>query len=69
MPGTPYDGLYREVLPKRGIFFSLQVYESVGISLVEVEKRGGKSVIWVCGRAQKGLQMNLKVEKTFYFCD
>ena len=53
LPGTPYDGLYREVLPKRGIFFRLYVCESVGISLVEVDKRGGKSVIWVCERTQK----------------
>ena len=36
--GTPYDGLYREAPPERGIFFRLQVYESVGISLVEVYK-------------------------------
>ena len=41
-----------------GIFFSLKVYERVGISLVEVYKRVGKSVILVCKRAQKGLQMN-----------
>ena len=53
--GTPYDGLYGEAPPERGIFFRLQVYERVGISLVEVYKRvGKKSVIWVCERAQKG---------------
>ena len=54
--GTPYDGLYENARapPERGIFFSLQVYERVGISLVEVYKRVGKSVIWVCKRAQKG---------------
>ena len=39
MGGTPYDGLYREAQPKRGIFFRLQVYERVGISLVEVYER------------------------------
>ena len=50
---TPYNGLYGEVPPERGIFFSLQVYERVGISLVEVYKRVGKSVIWVCKRAEK----------------
>ena len=33
--------------------FRLQVYESVGISLVEVYKKIGKSVIWVCETAQK----------------
>ena len=35
-------------------FFRLQVYEREGISLVEVYKRVGKSVIWACERAQKG---------------
>ena len=35
-------------------FFRLQVYEKVGISLVEVYKRVGKSAIRVCERAQKG---------------
>ena len=33
--GTPYDGLYGEALPERGIFLRLQVYERVGISLIE----------------------------------
>ena len=52
-PGdTPYDGLYEEAPPERGIFFRLQVYDKVGISLVEVYKRVGK--FWVCERAQKG---------------
>ena len=51
LPMMAYLGTLR---PKRGIFFSLQVYERVGISLVEVYKRLGKSVIWVCKRAQKG---------------
>ena len=44
--GTPYDGLFREAPPERGIFFRLQVYERVGISVFEVYKREGKSVIW-----------------------
>ena len=39
MAGTPYDGLYGEVPPERGIFFRLQVNERVGISLDEVYKR------------------------------
>ena len=39
MGGTPYDGLYGEAPPERGIFFRLQVYERVGISLDEVYKR------------------------------
>ena len=56
--GTPYDGLYAEAPPERGIFLRPQVYERVGISLVEVYKRVGKSVIWVCEGAQKGWRMN-----------
>ena len=51
LPMIAHSGRRRR---KRGIFFSLQVYERVGISLVEVYKRLGKSVIWVCQRAQKG---------------
>ena len=47
--GTPYDGLYEEAPPERGILFRLQVKKKkVGISLVDVYKRAGKSVIWVC---------------------
>ena len=34
--GTTYDGLYGEALPERGIFFRLQVYERVGVSIVVV---------------------------------
>ena len=52
--GTHYDGLHREALPKSGTFLRLQVYGKVGISLVEVYRRVGKSVIWVRERAQKG---------------
>ena len=51
--GTPYNGLYREAPPERGIFFGLQVYERVGILLVEVYKRIRKYVIWVCERVQR----------------
>ena len=32
--GTPYNGLYGEAPPERGIFFRLQVYKGVGISQV-----------------------------------
>ena len=49
-----FDGLYREVVRKRGTFFMLQVYETIEISLVEVYKRVVKSFFWVCKRAQKG---------------
>ena len=50
----PYRDLYGKAPPERGIFFRLQVYERGGISLAEEYKRIGKSVIWVCERAQKG---------------
>ena len=43
--GTPYNGLYGKTRPERGTFFTLQVYERVGISRVEVYERVGKSVI------------------------
>ena len=33
---TPYDGLYRKAPPERGIFLRLQVFERVGVSVVEV---------------------------------
>ena len=42
---TPYDGLYGEAPPERGIFIR---YETVGILLVEVYKRVRKYVFWVC---------------------
>ena len=36
----------------KGVSFSVQEYERVGISLVEVYKRVGEYFIWVCERAQ-----------------
>ena len=57
---TPYNGLnLREApLPKGAPFFRLQEYDEiikrVGISLVVVYERVGKSVISVCKRAQNG---------------
>ena len=47
MLDTPYPSLRR-----------LLVYERAGIILVEVYERVGKSVIWVCERAQRAEQMN-----------
>ena len=41
------------LLPKTGTFLRLQIYERVGILLVEAYERVGKSVIWVCERAQR----------------
>ena len=46
--------------------------ERLGILLVEVYERVGKSVIWVCERAQRANTWILwlyKVKKTFFFCD
>ena len=41
--GTPYNGLYGEAPPERGIFFRRQVYERVGILLlVKVYEMGRK---------------------------
>ena len=37
---------------QRGTFLGLRVYQRVGILLAEVYKRVGKSVIWVCERAE-----------------
>ena len=51
--GTPYNGPYGEALPERVTFFWLQVYERVGILLVEGYEMVGKSAIWVCERAQR----------------
>ena len=51
--GTSYNGLYGEAPPERGTFFRFQVYERVGISLVEVYKRVGKSFIWVRKRPKR----------------
>ena len=51
--GTPYNGLYGEAPPERGTFFRPQVYKRVGILLVEVYGRVGKSVILVCEKAQQ----------------
>ena len=53
--GATYNGLpvYREAPPKRGTPFRLQVYRYIGISLVEVYERIGKSVIAVCKRNSK----------------
>ena len=51
---SSYNGLYGEAPPERGNFFSLQESERVGISLVEVYERIGKSVMSVCKKVQKG---------------
>ena len=43
--GTPYNGLYGEALPERGIVFRLWEYKIVEISQVEVYERVPKSII------------------------
>ena len=60
--GTPYNGLYRKAPPERGTFLRIWVYEGVGISLVEVYERVGKSVIPVCKRPKR-------VNDAFYRCE
>ena len=55
---TPTNSLYEEGPPERGTFFRLQVYDRVEILLFEVYGRVGRSVIWVCERAQRAEQMN-----------
>ena len=58
---TPYNGLYGESPPERGTYFRLQVYERVGISLVEVYEM--VHFISVCKKAQEGYQMYFMVVK------
>ena len=48
--GESYDRLYDEAPPERGTFLRLQVNHSVGVFLVEVYERVGKSVIMVSAR-------------------
>ena len=55
---TPYNGPYGEAPPEKGTFFKLQVYERVGLLLVEVCERERKNVIWVRERARRAEQMN-----------
>ena len=72
--GTPQNNLYGEAPPERSTFSDI-TYDSrrVGISLVEVYERVGKSVISVCTKALPGLTDAFygseKFEKMFWFCD
>ena len=66
--GNPYDGQYGEARRKSGTFFRLQVYERVGILLVEVYERPlKKSVIWVSKMAQRAETIELYVFIKFLF--
>ena len=51
--GTLYNWLYGDTPPEMGYFFRRQVYERVGILLVEVYESVGESFISVCKNAQK----------------
>ena len=55
LPLRSYTGKLR---PKGIPFFRLLVYERLGILFVEVFKRAGKSVIWVCEMAQRAEQVD-----------
>ena len=74
MGGTPYNNLYGEAPPEMGTFFGLQVYERVGISLVEVYERVEKSVSSVGKKVQKSYQIHFmhgcgksRENNVFYF--
>ena len=65
---TPYNGLYGEAPPERGIFSRLQVYERVGILVVEVYEMVGKSVTWSVKwpkKATEGSFISVKSSKKF----
>ena len=76
--GTSYNGLYGEAPPERVTFFTLQVYERVGISRVVVYETVGKSIIYVFKRAfhyfpmegiRKGYHLLLEgIRKGYLFC-
>ena len=51
--GIYYNGLYGEVSPEGVPFYRRQVYERMGISLVEVHERVEKSVISVFKKDQE----------------
>ena len=52
-----------EAQPEKGTFFMPQVYESVRISLVEVNETVGKFVISVRNKAQKSWKMHYVCER------
>ena len=43
--GTPYNGLYREAPPERGVFFRIQVHERIGILLDDSEAMRARGII------------------------
>ena len=62
LPADPGGGgysLYWPILGSSALEGWLQVYdEKVGVLLIEVYERVGKSFIWVCDNAQRAEQMN-----------
>ena len=51
------------------LFQSLGIWRVVGISLVELYERVGKSVISVCKKALVGWQIHFMALKKFWSCD
>ena len=51
--GIPYHGLYGEASPGKDTFFRTRVHKRVGISIVEVYERIGKSVVLVCNNGHQ----------------
>ena len=62
---TPYNGLYGEAPPQRVTFFSLQVNEMLGISLVEVYECVGKYVISSVKRLKRANRCILRQWKSW----
>ena len=62
---TPYNGLYGEAPFQGGTFFSLQVYEMSGISLVEVYECVGRYVISSAKRLKRANRCILRQWKSW----
>ena len=65
---TPYNGLYGEAPPERGIFLRLQVYERVPFHILQLVKSLGTSVTWSVKwpkKATEGSFMSVKSSKKF----
>ena len=63
---TPYNSLYGEAPPQRNTFFSLQVYEMLGISLAEVYECVGKYVISSVKRLKRSIMCILRADVSKY---
>ena len=62
-PPAPVIMAYMWKLPPKGVLFQATGLWRVGSYLLEVYERVGKSVISVCKKAQKGLQMHFMAVK------